>query len=136
MLSLDCNQRTTCCGLSIVVSFFLGVIAAILRIMGVITVTPAFLWVVFGIAVVYLAIVLAISALNNSECSPKCVCRTLSLLLTGVLGTILTSVILLAITFVTTSVVGAIITGALIAFFSLLLTASACLVKCYAGCRG
>jgi hypothetical protein len=44
--------------------------------------------------------------------------------------------VLLAIDFVATSIVGAIITGGLLAFLSLILTATACLIKCLANCEG
>lgn len=92
-----------------------------------ITITPAFLWVALGIAVVYLAILLATRASS---------CRygngALTALLVGILGTALTAVILLAITFVATSIIGAILAGLLILFLSLIVTATACLVsRCY-----
>ena len=125
-----CNCKVNCSGLAIVSSIIIGVIAAILQITAAITVTPAFLWVVLGIAVVYLAVLL-VSASKN--CGAKC-CGILSTLLTGILGAALVSVVLLGITFAATSFIGAIITGALLAFLSLTLTSSACLVKCITDC--
>ena len=59
-----CNCRNNCTSIAVVVSIIIGIITAFLRITGVITVTPAFLWVVFGIAVVYLAVVLATTAVR------------------------------------------------------------------------
>ena len=129
-----CTCKTNCSIFAIVGSIIVGIIAAILRTTAVITVTPAFLWVVLGVAVVYLAVVLAVSANLSGTNIKGCVCPILSVLLTGILGAILTSVILLAITFVATSVIGAIITGALIAFFSLIFTETTCLIKCLARC--
>ena len=97
-----------------------------------ITLTPAFLWVLLGIAVVYLAVALLTSA-------SLCICRRrdctntpLTLILVGILGTILTSIILLGVTFPATSVLGAIIAGALLLFFFLFITSTACLIKCLA----
>ncbi len=128
----DCRNKCTCA--SIIASIIIGIVAGILRITGVITVTPAFAWVTFAIAVVYLAVLLITSRRRNtSECGCN-ICEILTLLLTGILGTILTSVILLAIVFVATSVIGAIITGALLFFFTLTVTSTACLVKCVSDC--
>lgn len=128
MAIFRCENRESCVGLAVVVSAVLGVIAALLRITAVITVTPAFLWVALGIAIGYLAILLA-----KAGCCPLCRCSNgaLTALLVGILGTALVSVILLAITFVATSIVGAILVGLLILFFSQIITATACLV---AGC--
>ncbi len=130
-----CNCRNNCTSIAVVVSIIIGIITAFLRITGVITVTPAFLWVVFGIAVVYLAVVLATTAVIERECTNDCVCPTLSVLLIGILGTILLSVVLLAISFVATSIVGAIVTGLLLLFFSLTVGATACLARCLAKCN-
>ncbi len=123
-----CNCR--CSLLSIVASIIIGVITAFLQITAVITVTPAFLWVVLGIAVVYLAVLLASS---SKTCGSRC-CGILSTLLTGILGAALVSVVLLGLTFAATSIIGAIITGLLLAFLSLILTSTVCLVKCLADC--
>ena len=123
-----CNCR--CSLLSIAASIIIGVITAFLQITAVITVTPAFLWVVLGISVVYLAVLLASS---SKTCGARC-CGILSTLLTGILGAALVSVVLLGITFAATSFVGAIITGALLAFLSLILTSTACLIKCLTNC--
>lgn len=134
MSLFGCNDKNNCIGLAVVASIIIGIITGILRFMAVITVTPAFLWVLFGIAVVYLALTpIAAAALRNTG-TRSCVCTILPVLLTGILGTILTAVVLLGIEFVATSVLGAIITGALLAFFSLTVTSVACLAKCAAKC--
>lgn len=130
----SCSCRNNCTGLAIIASILIGVITAFLTITAVITVTPAFLWTVFGIAVVYLGVVLISASLGRGSGTRSCVCSILPVFLAGILGTILTSVILLAITFAATSIIGAIITGALLLFFSLVITSTTCLVKCVAGC--
>lgn len=127
----SCENKPSCVSLAVIVSAILGVIAALLRITAVITVTPAFLWVALSIAIVYLGILLATT--GYSRTAP---CRygkyALTALLVGILGTALTSVILLAITFVATSIIGAILVGLLILFLSLIVSATACLVsRCY-----
>ena len=124
-----CVSKRDCVGLAAAVSVVLGIIAAFLQITAVITVTPVFLWVTFGIAVVYLAVLLAtIPNLRASACS--CADTPLTAVLAGILGTILLSVILLAITFVATSIIGAILVGLLVLAFSLTVTATACLIQC------
>ena len=132
----DCNCRISCPLLAVAASIIIGVITAFLRITAVITLTPAFLWVVLGIAVVYLAVALISAALiGQRELTTGCLCPILSTLLAGILGAILLSIILLAIEFVATSIIGAILAGALLAFLSLLITSTACLVKCLVRCN-
>lgn len=130
-----CLCRSNCSVAAIVASIILGVIAAVLRTTAVITLTPAFLWVALGIAVLYLAINLIISKNYTGVAQKSCVCPVLTVLLTAILGTILTSAILLGITFVATSIIGAIITGAQIAFLFLIFAETACLIKCLARCE-
>lgn len=127
-----CNINCSCNGIAAVSSIIIGIIAAFLRYSAVITFTPAFLWVIFGIAVVYLAIALIKSPFSRAS---DCGCTNLPLMLTGILGTILTSIILLAVDFAATSVIGAIISGASVLFFALVISASACLVRCENTCN-
>ncbi len=134
MSNLNCRCRSNCTGIAVAASIIIGIITGFLRFSAAITVTPAFLWVLFGIAVVYLAVTVITSAALRTTSIQSCLCSNLPVLLTGILGTILTSIVLLAITFVATSVTGAIITGILLTFFSLIITSTACLVKCISGC--
>lgn len=134
MNNCGCGCRNNCIALAVIASVIIGVIATVLRITAVITVTPAFLWVLLGIAVVYLLALLIAAPLIRSVGIRGCICTVLPLLLLGILGTVLTAVILLGITFVATSIPGAIITGLLLLFFSLIITSTACLVKCTVGC--
>lgn len=127
MAFLNCNCRDNCSLLAVGASLIVGIIAAFLQITGVIALTSAFLWVLFGVAVGFLAIGLATSCCNR--CEEACRGSALSVLLTGALGTVLLSVILLGVTFAATSIVGALFTGALLFFFALLLTAAACLIR-------
>ncbi|MBQ7096996.1 MAG: hypothetical protein IJN96_02885 [Clostridia bacterium] len=128
MTTSNCDCTLSCTVKSVIASIIIGVLAAIFRFTALITITPAFLWVLFGIAVGFLGISLLTSALRNFN-AEDC-CGSLTTFLTAILGTILTSVILLGITFAATSVIGAIITGLLLFFFSLLITSSVCLINC------
>lgn len=129
-----CNFRCTCTLLAIVASLILGIVGAFLQVTGVITVTAAFLWVAFGIAVVYLAILLAATAPTRRSHTSSCLCTGLNVLLTGILGTALFAVVLLAVGITATSAISAILVGLLVFFLSLTLTGSACLVRCLADC--
>lgn len=130
MSSCNCNHSCSCTLIAVIASAFVGIIAAFLQITGVITVTPAFLWVAFGIAVGYLALTLvSTTGRSNSGC-----CAPLLTLLIGTLGTALFALILLAVGITATSTVSAILVGVLLFFLSLTLTATACRVKCIADC--
>lgn len=133
MNTTNCGCTTSCTGRVVIASVIIGVLTAFLRFSAVITVTPAFLWVLFGIAVGFLGITLLTSFFHNSE-NNGC-CQSLAQLLTGILGTILTAVILLGIPFAATSVIGALITGLLLLFFTLLLTSATCLIACRLNCN-
>lgn len=133
MSFLGCNFRCSCTAASAVVSLLVGVIAAFLQITAVITITPVFLWVALGVAVVYLA-VLAVAGIGVERCA--CLCAILSALLTGILLTALFALILLGVGIVATSVVSAVLVGLLLFSFTLMLAATACLVRCKADCAG
>ncbi len=125
-----------CSTLGIFFSVIVAIIGAFLTFNATITVTPAFLWVLFSIAVVYQAVIL-LKTNNAPDCSNtnNCICSTLTTVFTGILGTIITSLVLLGITFAATSIIGAIITGLLLGFFTLLITSVLCLIKCIASCE-
>ena len=131
----NCSCRFNCTLFAVIVSVIIGIVAALLNITALITVTPAFLWVLFGIAVVYLAVTLLASAFARGLGLRECVCRILNFLFAGILGTILTAVILLGITFAATSILGAVIVGLLLAFFTLMIVTTTCLIKCILGCE-
>ncbi len=134
----SCNRcRNNCTTVAVVVSVILGVITAFLRITAVITLTPAFLWVVLGVAVVYLfgTLVSSILVKGQGGIGGCCDCTTLFVLLLSIIGAVILSVVLLAITFAATSVVGAILTGLLVLFFFQIITVTACYVLCLNRCE-
>lgn len=133
MITINCNCEMGCTAKAVLASIIIGIVAAVLSFTGTITITPAFLWVLFGIAIGYLGIEVLTSSAACSE--RKCCCRNLTAFFTGALGTVLTSLLLLGITFAATSVIGTIITGLLLFFFSLLVISAVCLVKCRNSCN-
>lgn len=134
MSIVNCGKRRECSGIALIASLIIGIIAAFLQITGVITLTPIFSIVAFGIAIVYLAVTLIATSLSGGSTECNGCCTSLNVALIGILGTILFSVILLAVTFAATSVIGAVVVGALFFFFSLMITTIACLAKCLANC--
>ena len=130
-MTTNCSCQIDCTAKAVISSIIIGVLAAIFRYTALITITPAFLWVLLGIAIGYLGITL----LTSSVCPEKRLCcKSLSLFSSGILGTVLTSLLLLGISFAATSVLGAIITGFLLFFFSLLIISTVCLIKCRYNC--
>ena len=135
MNSNCCQCKINCTLIAVIVSAIVGVAAAFLTFTGTLAVGTPLLWVFFGIAVAFLAVTLLSTQGCRRDDSPTCLCRALSVLLTGILGTILFSIILLTIDIATASVIAAIIAGLLFFFFTLTLTATACFVKCKADCE-
>ncbi len=129
MSNIGC--KCNCIGMSLIASIAVGVIAAILQFTAVITIAPVFYWVVFGIAVAFLALVFLVS--GRACFGGVCLSLTLSALLIAALGTIATALVLLGVGFAATSVIGAIFVGVLLAFFSFLLTTVACAAR-YSSC--
>ena len=126
----SCKCKYNCTLLAFIASLIIGIVTAFLRITAVITITPAFLWTLFGISVGYLLLTQTASVFIR-DCG-RCVRETLSSTLFGVLLTALLSVVLLGVTFVATSIVGAILTGLLLFAISFTLSSGACLTKCLA----
>lgn len=131
-----CNCRCSCTGAAAIVSAVVGVLTAFLQSTGVITVTPAFLWVAFGIAVVYLGVLVVSASLAGCPERTGCRCSALNALLLGLLGMVLFALVLLSVGIVATSVVSAILVGLLLFFLALALTSSACYVRALTGCEG
>ncbi len=136
MSVIKCNCRCSCnCTLyAVIASVILGVITAFLLISDVIAISDTFLWVALGISVVYLAILLGFTGLRSDADACECKCPSLRALLVGILGVILFSAVLLALTADLVPIVAAVLYGILIGFLTLTLASSACLVKCLADC--
>lgn len=130
-----CHYQCSCRLLAVIASVIIGVITAFLQITGTVTATPAFLWVVFGVAVAYLGVLVVAAALSGRGDPTGCVCSALNALLIGILGSVLFALALLAVGIVATSVLSAILVGITLFFFALMLTSTACLVRYLVNCR-
>ena len=122
----QCNSNE-CLIIAIASSVVVGIVAGILAATGIITVTPAFLWVILGIAIGYLAIAFIVSSLRRFD-TPHRARSIITLFLVGIFGAILFSLILLGVTFPATSAVFAILVGLLILAFWLIITSVGCIV--------
>lgn len=131
-----CTCRCVCTVAALIASAILGVLAAFLQITAVITVTIPFLWVAFGIAVVYLGLLTAASIIARRTEPTRCRCSALNTLLIGILGTILLSAILLAVGITATSIITAILVGLLVFFLFLTFLGTACYVRSLTECAG
>lgn len=134
MRNRGCACRPGCLFRVRIVSTVIGIVAAFLRTRAVFTVPAAFLIGAFVLAAVYLATILVVSVLLRAQPNKDCLCPVVGGALAGILTTALTATVLLVIPFGATSIVGAIVTGLLAAGVSLILGATACLVRCLAGC--
>ena len=131
----NCNWRFNCTLTAVITAVIAGVVAAFLQILGIVTVTTTFVLAALAAGVVYLAVgVLATAGLRRADTRPCCLCRSLNTMLVGVLGTILASLILLAVGITATSVLSAILVGLVLFFLWMTFAASACFIRCAAAC--
>ncbi len=131
MALTNCGCKSSCTLFSLIASAIIGVVAGILQFTAIITVTPAFLWVVFGIAVVYLLATATFPRRGGCENA----CALLRVLLISLLATALLSVVLLGVAFAATSILGAILVGILLFALSMALSTTACFALCTANCE-
>ena len=131
----NCNCKTGCTALSLIVSLVSGIVALVLTITGTIAVLPLFAWIGFGVAIGLLIVTFGVAAFTDEAKRERgCICKALSTLQFSALGTILTALVLLAVDFGGITTVGAIVYGAFFFFFIFLLTSVICLARCYASC--
>ncbi|MBE6886337.1 MAG: hypothetical protein E7486_05230 [Ruminococcaceae bacterium] len=135
MALFSCESRRDYTLWAIIAGVVIGIITALLQITAVIAVTPAFLWVTLGVAVGYLAVLLGGAFASREGDFCRGIGSILSVLLAGILGTVLFSLVLLGIPFAATGVLGAIFAGLLLGFFSLVLSGTACLVNRLIRCK-
>ena len=131
----NCNCRCNCTVAAIVISAIIGVITTILQITAAITLAPVFLWVAFGIAVLYLGVLTVAAALAGQTEGSNCICNALNTLLVGILGTIALAAVLVVVGITATSILSAILGGLLLFFLTLTLLTTVCLIRYLTDCR-
>ncbi len=130
----NCNSRIECAFLAIAASIIVGVVAAISQFTAIVTFSTIFYIVAFGIAVLFLGVLLALVPVLYRTACRNCCNSNVKLTTVGILGTIVTAIILIAVGFAATSVLGAIFVGLLAAFFTLIITSVVCTINCAASC--
>lgn len=134
MCNYNCKCKVDCLGLAVLSSVVIGIIAGFLTSTGLLTL-PTMLLAALGVtALISLGLLLVLTASGSARVL-RCICDAINLLLTGILGTILTTAIFLFIDIAVMSVVGSIISGFMFLFFSLLVTVTACIIRCIAHCE-
>ena len=133
MTCSNCETKINCTGIAFITSLILGIIAAFLQITAVIAIPPILLGSAIIVALVFLLVILIAVSLTQTSC--RALCSVVSVLLLGILGSILFAAILLIIDIAATSVIGAILVGLLVFSFSLFILTTACLIKCIANCN-
>lgn len=134
MSLISCNCKCNCTMAAIIAGAIIGVITAFLQITGLITITTVLLAVAFGIGIVYLLGLLIAAALDRNPEPRNCTCVSLNATLVGILGTILFSVILIAVGITATSVISAILVGLLVFSLVLMIVSTACLIRTLTNC--
>ena len=135
MRQTNCNSRVDCAFLSIAAAIIVGIVAAIVQFTAIVSFTTVFYIVAFGVAVLFLAILLAlVPTLYRVSCQG---CGNFNTKLTtlGILGTIAASIVLIAVGFAATSGLGAIFVGLLAGFFTLMITSIVCTINCAGECK-
>lgn len=134
VINCNCNCKFSCTVAAVIASIIIGIVTAFLHVTAVVTATPAFLWAVLGTAAVYLGVTLIAAALRQQTKPECCLCPAVNTTLIGILGTMLFSIVLLAVGVVATSILSAILVGVLLFFFTLTVAGTACLVRCLFSC--
>lgn len=135
MRQTNCNCRVDCAFLAIAAAIIVGVVAAIAQFTAIVTFTIVFYIVAFGVAVLLLAVLLALVPVLDRVTCQNCCGSGVKLATIGTLGTIATSIVLLAVGFAATSGIGAVFVGLLAAFFTLSVTSIVCTINCAGECR-
>ncbi len=130
-----CKSRCDCTLFAVIVSVIVGVVTAFLNFSMTIAVPQFVLWIFFGVALIFLAAALLTAPFVNKKETDGCLCSALGALITGVLGTVLLSLILVIIDIATAGLLGSVLTGLLFAFFTLTVTSVSCLIRSIFNCR-
>ncbi len=134
MLNNSCSCKVSCTTLGLAASIVIGIIAGILRYTAAITLAPAFLWVLIGIALGVVILFAVLAPIYRGIRERNCICPNINAALIGALATVFLGFLLLGVAFAATSAFGAVIAGAFIGAFSLTIISIACLTKCAIGC--
>lgn len=134
-MSLRGKGRCVCTVNAFASAVLFGFAGAILHFEHFFALQPCFLWALLGLSAVYLAALIVAFTLGKGKISCRYRCVILNTLLAAILGAVLFCVLLLGVGTSISHGLCSVLVGLLIAFFSLTLTSTACLVKCLALCE-
>ena len=129
----DCNCRFSCTAVAAVLSVIAGIVTALLTVTGTIVVAPVFFLLAVSIAVVALVLLFLGAVFGRLGCS-DCRRNGINTILVGIIGALISGIILIAVGFAATSIIGAILTGFLLAFLTLIFVSTACFIRCAIDC--
>ena len=117
--------KKSACTAALILSVILGIGLAVVYSFGFIAQTAVVLWIAFGLALTVLfTVTFILTMLTDERGSPvrKCLCTYGRCILSGVIGTIVSTIAGLAITLLTTGIISIIIFFLVGAFLTLMLT--------------
>lgn len=123
------KRRRACTLCSVLSGMMFGMTAAFLRFRGLIAFSPVFLWTLLIASSAYLAVLAAAWGFANHGGDRKRGGTVANALLVGVAGTVLFSALLLGLGCAASTGLSAVLGGLLIAFFSLSVTNTICLIR-------
>ena len=129
-----CEGKKNCTCISIIISAIVGIVASFLQIGGLFIFIPLIAVVFLAVAILFLLATLIAAGLGRITAQYSCVCSALNALLTGIIGTVITSIIVLAFGIIAIGVISSIFTGLLVFFTALMILSTVCLIKAFANC--
>lgn len=135
MAKCSCSCKCDCTGIGIVLSIIIGIITAVIVYNGLIDVTPAFLWAIFGIGIASLFIALIAAVETRAIGIEGCLCSIISTLLVGIIGTIISSAFALGFGIAAASVPLAVLAAIVTIFTLITISSFACLILCITDCN-
>ena len=130
-----CKTKCDCTIIAVIASVITGIITAFLNFSASIAVPQFVLWILFGVALGFLAISLIIAPFICRKEGGECLCTSLTALLTGVFGTVLAALVLVLVDLAASGLLASLVTGLLFGFFALTITSAGCIVKNLFGCE-
>jgi len=130
--SRNCGFRA-CESIGLIISIVFGVLVAALFASGLIPFITTAVWILFGLAVLFLVFLVSgvyFAALSVAPALQKCICKNALCLLAGTIGTIISAIVALSIELVFTLIAVIVIIGFLAFFFALMILGLIALIRC------
>ena len=140
-MKTNCNKSCICGGCKLVgtiLGIIVGVIIGIIFSLGYTSLIATGIWIAFGLATFFLLYILGalLFGLCSGSCSiiVSCIRQNLGCLLTGIVGTILTTLAALSVSLDTASIAIILLVGLGAFFFTFLIVGIISFIKCAVNC--